>query len=300
MSGGGMMEMLEKGQLKLPSVLLDAKVIDLNRWSTLVTDQSLALLASKNMKRMSDVMAKRNKGTRPPPVDVDLHHPLRARALIPIIRAMGACACTACLLTPTLSRAPLPSLNLRNVYRDRSLHAFGTRVFAIAHPPFTSRTPVTGGRGARVSITTLTKSSLEANDALDQSVSEVHIAGAEITDYGLKKLSDGCRDLVTLDISKCRNVSDVGVRAIAMHSTRLEVLKMAGVLNVVESGIVAIGTFCKELRHLDLAGCRTIDEWLLTRLADGCPHLQVLNLNRCRVSNEVLKVRICMCEWGGW
>ena len=76
-----MMEMLEKGQLKLPSVLLDAKVIDLNRWSTLVTDQSLALLASKNMKRMSDVMAKRNKGTRPPPVDVDLHHALRVRAL---------------------------------------------------------------------------------------------------------------------------------------------------------------------------------------------------------------------------
>ena len=64
-----MMEMLQKGQLKLPSVLLDAKVIDLNRWSTLVTDQSLALLASKNMKRMSDVMEKRNTGTRrPPPV----------------------------------------------------------------------------------------------------------------------------------------------------------------------------------------------------------------------------------------
>ena len=44
---------------------------------------------------------------------------------------------------------------------------------ATAHPPFTAHAPVTGGRGARVSITTLTKSSLEANDARDQSVSEV-------------------------------------------------------------------------------------------------------------------------------
>ena len=60
MSHRSRMDLLAGGS-SLPSVLLDTKVVDLNRWSTQVDDKALALLAKKNQERLAKFEAMQNK-----------------------------------------------------------------------------------------------------------------------------------------------------------------------------------------------------------------------------------------------
>ncbi|KAL9248509.1 F-box/LRR-repeat protein 2-like protein [Drosera capensis] len=62
----------------------------------------------------------------------------------------------------------------------------------------------------------------------DASWEILDISCSEVTDYGLEKVSEICRSLLAVDISRCRNVTPFGVSQLVQHCQALETLRCGG------------------------------------------------------------------------
>ena len=78
----------------------------------------------------------------------------------------------------------------------------------------------------------------------------------KITNVGILKIVEGCRQLQSLNLVYCVKVTDVG--------------------------IIKIGEGCPQLQSLDLSCCSQVTDVGITKIGEGCPQLQSLDLFYCK------------------
>ncbi|RKP25030.1 hypothetical protein SYNPS1DRAFT_3989, partial [Syncephalis pseudoplumigaleata] len=117
-----------------------------------------------------------------------------------------------------------------------------------------------------------------------------------ITDTGLIKLVQGCRQLDTLSLSRCHRLTDMGIGAIGEHCPQLARLDLAGCIELTSDGLEALSRGCHQLTQIDLEDCVMVDDEGLHALAAGCPRLQDVALGFCdAISDDGVFALIAGC-----
>ncbi|KAG8199734.1 hypothetical protein JTE90_000829 [Oedothorax gibbosus] len=131
---------------------------------------------------------------------------------------------------------------------------------------------------------------------------------------GFTKLATRCRNLSSLYLNDCFQLSDRALELLCQSLKNLKILYVGGVLpdltgsglhhigrlsnlehlslsqnhHVDDDVIYAISRGCKKLRNLDLAGCNEISDYSLTSLS-SCYNLRILNISYLeRITDEGL------------
>jgi len=108
------------------------------------------------------------------------------------------------------------------------------------------------------------------------------ISGSErITDRGIKAIADICITLKELSISGSYQVTDVGLRSVSLGCPHLRSLNLSGCMGVAGPGFAVVGQCCRNLNELKLSGCRQIPTWVMLNIFDGCRLLENLDLSYC-------------------
>ncbi|XP_024391687.1 EIN3-binding F-box protein 1 isoform X2 [Physcomitrium patens] len=149
----------------------------------------------------------------------------------------------------------------------------------------------------------------------------------DLNDEAIISVIEGCGEhLVSLNLTNCKNITDVVVAAIASHCGDLERLILDGCYQVGDSGLQMLAAACPSLKELDLSGTSITDSglrslvisrglWLqgltltgcinltdesLSLIEDYCPSLGALNLRNCpllsREGLSALESQLWSCD----
>ena len=103
-----------------------------------------------------------------------------------------------------------------------------------------------------------------------------------IGDRGVEAVARHCKDLETLSLEQCRNVTDRGIQVLARARLRKLVhLNLGGVSKATNVGFQIVGAHMRQLRSLSLAGCSTLIDYDIEDVCSNCTSLTSLNLRAC-------------------
>ncbi|XP_061805422.2 F-box/LRR-repeat protein 4 [Nerophis lumbriciformis] len=104
-----------------------------------------------------------------------------------------------------------------------------------------------------------------------------------LTDRGLNELVSGCRMLEELDLGWCPTLqSSTGCfQHLARSLPRLRKLFLTANRSVCDSDIEEFATSCPLLQHLDILGTRLVGPASLKKLLQSCPRLLLLDVSFC-------------------
>jgi hypothetical protein len=105
-----------------------------------------------------------------------------------------------------------------------------------------------------------------------------------VSDAGIVKIAQCCKDLRHLDFSECEHVGEYGDKAlleIGRYCSQLRVLDLFGCRHVQDIGVQAIARGCPRLTTLKLTGCQGVSSVAVRALAKQCPLLEILSLAGC-------------------
>ncbi|XP_052285316.1 dynein regulatory complex subunit 6-like isoform X3 [Dreissena polymorpha] len=121
-------------------------------------------------------------------------------------------------------------------------------------------------------------SALGNNSRRDVTLSEC----ASITDLGLQKFAQQCKNIERLDLSHCMQITDGAIKNLAFCCRMLNVLNLAGCKLVTDLSIQYLSGVCHYLVQLDVSGCLLITDKALKYLRKGCKKLKLLTLLYCK------------------
>ncbi|KAF4521328.1 hypothetical protein B566_EDAN002333 [Ephemera danica] len=123
---------------------------------------------------------------------------------------------------------------------------------------------------------------------------------SSITDVSLKALSDGCPQMMHINISwcvdalargcpklrtfiskGCTQINDRAVSSLANFCTNLEVINLHGCHNLTDDAVQQLAENCPRLRYLCLSGCSHLTDTSLQMLAQHCQSLSTLEVAGC-------------------
>ncbi|ETL24500.1 hypothetical protein L916_21504 [Phytophthora nicotianae] len=118
----------------------------------------------------------------------------------------------------------------------------------------------------------------------------IDLSATNICDTGVNVLASACRQLESINLSKCAQITDFATEALASHCFKLKVLLLANTRNITDRTLTALAFTRIPLEILDLSGnTRVTDEGLFV-LCTGCQQIQELRLKGCdRLSQKVVK-----------
>ncbi|GIY20311.1 hypothetical protein CDAR_206161 [Caerostris darwini] len=91
-------------------------------------------------------------------------------------------------------------------------------------------------------------------------LTEVKLAGADISDVSVRLLAHHLPLLSKLDLSHCHKVTDMGIAVLgAAKATRLQFLDVSSCSNITDTSLEALKR-CNNLAHLDLRDCGQVTE----------------------------------------
>ncbi|XP_028327282.1 F-box/LRR-repeat protein 4 isoform X2 [Gouania willdenowi] len=104
-----------------------------------------------------------------------------------------------------------------------------------------------------------------------------------LTDRGLAELVSGCRMLEELDLGWCPTLqSSTGCfQHLARSLPRLRKLFLTANRTVCDSDIEELAASCPSLQHLDILGTRLVNPASLKKLLQSCPQLVLLDVSFC-------------------
>ncbi|RVE62257.1 hypothetical protein OJAV_G00155240 [Oryzias javanicus] len=104
-----------------------------------------------------------------------------------------------------------------------------------------------------------------------------------LTDRGLNELVSGCRMLEELDLGWCPTLqSSTGCfQQLARCLPRLRKLFLTANRTVCDSDVEELATWCPSLQHLDILGTRLVGAASLKKLLQACPKLLLLDISFC-------------------
>ncbi|KAK2190189.1 hypothetical protein NP493_87g05013 [Ridgeia piscesae] len=103
-----------------------------------------------------------------------------------------------------------------------------------------------------------------------------------ITDLGLQKFAQQCREIERLDLSHCMQLTDSAIKNLAFNCKMLSYLNLAGCKLLTDLSIQYLCGVCHYLAYLDISGSLHISDKSLKYLKKGCKHLKVLRMKYCR------------------
>ncbi|XP_033647169.1 dynein regulatory complex subunit 6-like isoform X2 [Asterias rubens] len=104
----------------------------------------------------------------------------------------------------------------------------------------------------------------------------------QITDLGVQKFAQQCKDLERLDLSHCTQLTDGAIKNLAFCCRRLTVLNIAGCKNLTDLSIQYLSGVCHYLISLDLSGCVHVSDKSIRFLRKGCRRLRLLFMLYCK------------------
>ncbi|GMF33310.1 unnamed protein product [Phytophthora fragariaefolia] len=125
-----------------------------------------------------------------------------------------------------------------------------------------------------------------------------------VSDAGIVKIAQCCKDLRHLDVSECSRLGEYGDKAlleIGKCCPKLRVLDLFGCQHVHDPGVRAIAKGCPLLTTLKLTGCRDVSSVAIRALAQQCTQLEVLSLSGCiKTTNSDLHLLATNCPQLTW
>ncbi|XP_048257618.1 dynein regulatory complex subunit 6-like isoform X5 [Haliotis rufescens] len=103
-----------------------------------------------------------------------------------------------------------------------------------------------------------------------------------ITDLGLQKFAQQCKEVQRLDLSHCMQITDGAIKNLAFCCRMLTVLNLAGCKLVTDLSLQYLSGVCHYLAELDISGCFLISDKAIKYLRKGCKRLQVLRMLYCK------------------
>ncbi|XP_078000896.1 F-box and leucine-rich repeat protein 13-like isoform X1 [Glandiceps talaboti] len=132
---------------------------------------------------------------------------------------------------------------------------------------------------------------------LDVTIAECY----QITDLGIQKFAQQCRDLERLDVSHCSALTDSAIKNLAFCCRRLVVLNLTGCHMLTDLSIQYLSGVCHYLHTLDISGCVHVSDKSLRYLRKGCKRLKVLVMLFCRnvtkTAYQKLQGKISSVTW---
>ncbi|KAK1895558.1 F-box/LRR-repeat protein 4 [Dissostichus eleginoides] len=104
-----------------------------------------------------------------------------------------------------------------------------------------------------------------------------------LTDRGLAELVTGCRMLEELDLGWCPTLqsSNGCFQHLARNLPRLRKLFLTANRTVCDSDVEELAASCPSLQHLDILGTRLVSPASLKKLLQACPRLLLLDVSFC-------------------
>jgi F-box and leucine-rich repeat protein 2/20 len=98
-------------------------------------------------------------------------------------------------------------------------------------------------------------------------------------------LGIGCRELLTVDLDECSNVTDAGVRAMVQNCSLLQSISLQKCGGITDATLSTIGLGCCRLQKIHISNCIQITDIGVCSLARGCPLLRSITLDGCRLTD---------------
>ena len=112
-----------------------------------------------------------------------------------------------------------------------------------------------------------------------------------ITDEGFEGFADGCLDRRNVNVhnghdtiysEQKKNMSNSGASAPARSSSLLQNVNLSACEKITDMGISALGRSCPHLSSINLHNCEQITDLGISALAYSCPHLIKINISYCK------------------
>jgi hypothetical protein len=100
-------------------------------------------------------------------------------------------------------------------------------------------------------------------------------------DKSLCKILDGCPNLQSVDLSDCRNITDLSIARLAAVCPYLTSLNVKGSIQITDLGIIKLAFGCPRLHSLNLSQCS------ISAVGLKCPNLHSLNLRDCEYISDI-------------
>ena len=97
----------------------------------------------------------------------------------------------------------------------------------------------------------------------------------------------GCHNLISINLSYCKKLSDIGLVAIAQGCHYLTSINLTYCHSISDEGASAIAEGCHNLNSIDLSHCDSISDKGLSALAVGCHDLELINFSHCRRISDI-------------
>jgi hypothetical protein len=109
-------------------------------------------------------------------------------------------------------------------------------------------------------------------------------SGQVVTNLLLQELSIIQPNIISLNLSQCKEITDVGLWAIAKHCNpnSLQVLNLSGCYQITNIGLRSLSLKCHSIHTFIFNDCINLDDMLLTVIASGSWNLRQLYLRNCR------------------
>ncbi|XP_071961643.1 F-box and leucine-rich repeat protein 13-like [Antedon mediterranea] len=123
----------------------------------------------------------------------------------------------------------------------------------------------------------------------------------QITDLGIQKFAQQCRELDRLDVSHCTQLTNNAIKNLAFCCRHLRVLNLAGCIQLNDLSLQYLSGVCHYLMDLDISGCFTITDRALKFLRKGCKRLKILTMLYCRgVSKTMYQKLSSKIQYVSW
>ena len=106
-------------------------------------------------------------------------------------------------------------------------------------------------------------------------------SGETVTDATVQELCTVRPSMTKLDLTDCREITDVSLWAIARHCVNLKSLVLSGCHQISHVGLRSLSLRLLEVTELDMSHCKSLDDLTMTVIASGCWHLERLKLRGC-------------------
>ena len=98
----------------------------------------------------------------------------------------------------------------------------------------------------------------------------------------LISIASGFPQLQSMNISGCSNITDKGIRALTNGPSQLQYLNIGCCVKITDKGVIALANgLLPQLQSLNINRCRKITDAGVRVLAIGLPQLQSLNISGC-------------------
>ena len=128
----------------------------------------------------------------------------------------------------------------------------------------------------------------------------------QITDVSLSRIAQNLKNLEVLELGGCSNITNIGVLTLSIGLTKLKMLNLRSCCLISDQGLAFVSGQCDEkcgnleLEHLVLQDCQKVSDKSLYYISQGLMNLVTINLSFCLNLTDLgikyLSTMINLCE----